>query len=193
MSTIAAPASADLASFTRMDESTRDDWMKIARATVMNQQSTADRVIDMLRSFDGFHAGFGVSQLHHALQSATMAVRANASDELVLCALCHDLGKYVSIPNHGAISAEILRPYVSEESYRIVLTHQDFQGQHYYGHFGKPGDLRERYRAEPWFAKAEEFTDDWDQAAFDPQYKVMPLGEFEPLVRQFLGSYPVGF
>ena len=184
---------ANTTTFTRMDESTGDDWMKIARATLEVQSNVADTVLSMLRSFATLHAGFGVSQLHHALQTATMAKRANAEDELVLAALCHDVGKYISIANHPAIAAEILKPYVSEATYRIVQTHQDFQGRHYYEHFGKSASLRARYVNEPWFAAAERFTDEWDQAAFDPKYPVLPLGEFEPLVRQFFASYPVGY
>lgn len=182
-----------LATFTRMDHSTRDDWMKIAQATVAHQPSTADTILAMLRSFEHLNAGFGASQLHHALQTATMARRANAADEIVLSALCHDIGKYVSIPNHGAIGAEILRPYVSDVAYHVVRTHQDFQGRHYYEHFGKSGSLRDRYRAEPWFALAEQFTDEWDQAAFDPAYPVLPLEEFEPLVRESFSRYPAGY
>ena len=185
--------SSERAAFTRMDQSTRDDWMKIGRATLDLQPTVADRVLTMLRSFADLEAGFGVSQLHHALQTATMARRANASDEMVLCALCHDIGKYVSIANHPAIGAEILRPYVSEHAYRVVLTHQDFQGRHYYEHFGRDATLRERHRDQPWFALAERFTDEWDQAAFDPAYPVLPLDEFVPLVREALGTYPIGY
>lgn len=181
------------AKFTRMDQSTRDEWMTIGMATLQIQDQVAERVLQMLRSFDTLHAGFGVSQLHHALQTATMAKRANASDEMVLCALCHDIGKYISIANHPAIAAEMLRPYVSHAAYRIIATHQDFQGRHYYEHFGKSGSLRDQHRHEPWFALAEQFTDEWDQAAFDPAYPVMTLEEFEPLVRQFFGTYPVGY
>ncbi len=176
-----------------MDQSTREDWMKIAHATVEIQPTVGDRVLAMLESFASLHAGFGVSQLHHALQTATMARRANASDEMVLCALCHDVGKYVSIANHPAIAAEILRPYVSEHAYRVVLTHQDFQGRHYYQHFNKDPTLRERHRGQPWFALAEQFTDEWDQAAFDPAYRVLPLDEFAPLVRKTLGTYPMAY
>jgi predicted HD phosphohydrolase len=184
--------SEDRASFTRMDRSTKEEWMKIGRATLDLQPTVADRVLGMLRSFDVLHAGFGVSQLHHALQTATMARRANAPDEVVLIALCHDVGKYVSIANHAAIAAEILQPYVSEDAYRVVLTHQDFQGRHYFEHFGKSGELRERHRGEPWYALAERFTDEWDQAAFDPDYPVLPLDEFEPLVRASFARYPTG-
>jgi predicted HD phosphohydrolase len=183
----------DTATFTRMDRSTEGDWMTIARATLAVQTNVGATVLAMLRSFDTLHAGFGVSQLHHALQTATMAKRANANDDIVLAALCHDLGKYVSIANHAAIAAEILKPYVSEAAYRIVATHQDFQGKHYYEHFGKSTTLRARYVNEPWFRDAERFTDEWDQAAFDPNYPILPLGEFEPLVRQFFGNYPAGY
>jgi predicted HD phosphohydrolase len=185
--------SEDRTAFTRMDESTRDDWMTIAKATVGLQPTVADRVLGMLREFDQLYAGFGVSQLHHALQTATMARRANASDEIVLCALCHDIGKHVSIANHAAIAAEILRPYVSGDAYQIVLTHQQFQGRHYFEHFGKSSSLRDKYRGEPWFSLAERFTDEWDQAAFDPAYPVLPLAEFEPLVRATFSRYPMGY
>ena len=181
------------ASFTRMDESTRDEWLGIGQATLGVQAHVAERMLHMLRSFDDLYVGFRVSQLHHALQTATMARRANASDEMVLAALCHDVGKYVSIANHAAIAAEMLRPYVSDDTYKIVLTHQDFQGRHYFEHFGKSSTLRDQHRGQPWFALAERFTDEWDQAAFDPAYPVLPLAEFEPLVRSAFARYPMNF
>lgn len=177
--------------FTRMDQSDREQWKFIASETMRQQQDVPLSILEMLRKLDAVYAGFGVSQLHHSLQTATMARRANASDEIVLAALCHDIGKAVSIPNHGEISAAILRKYVSEETYQIILTHQDFQGRHYYEYFGKPGNLRERYAREPWFAAAEQFTDEWDQAAFDPAYPVLPLAEFEPLIKQRFGRFGI--
>jgi predicted HD phosphohydrolase len=175
--------------FTRMDQSDREQWNFIAQETQRQQSDVPTAILEMLRKLDGVYAGFGVSQLHHALQTATMARGANASDELVLAALCHDIGKAVSIANHAEISAAILRKYVSADTYQIVLTHQDFQGRHYYEYFGQPGNLRERHAAQPWFATAEQFTDEWDQAAFDPAYPVLPLGEFEPLVRERFGRF----
>ena len=33
--------------------------------------------------------------------------------------------------------------------------------------------------------KAIEFTDKWDQAAFDPEYKTDSLESFEPLIKKF--------
>ena len=176
--------------FTRMDESDREQWMHIVSETVALQPSVPDGILRQLESMGDLYAGFGVSQLHHALQTATMAKRDNASDEIILAALCHDVGKTISILNHAEIGAAILRPYVSDATYRIVLTHQDFQGRHYYEYLGMPSNLREQHRNEPWFAAAEQFTDEWDQAAFDPSYPVLPLGEFAPLVRQYFSKFP---
>ena len=175
--------------FTRMDHSTKEQWQHIALETMQVQEQVPKQIIALLEQLEGLYGGFGVSQLHHALQTATMAKRANASDEMVLASLCHDLGKAISIPNHGEISASILKKYVSPETHAIVLTHQDFQGRHYYEYFGQPSNLRESYTHEPWFALAEQFTDEWDQAAFDPKYPVLPLSEFVPLVRQFFGQF----
>ena len=174
--------------FTRMDSSTVDDWMAIAQESVPYQERVADRVLAMLRQLESLTAGFGVDQLVHARQTATLAQRAGAPDDLVVGALCHDMGKVISIANHPAIAAEILRPYVSEETYRIVLTHQDFQGRHYYSLLGKDPEARAQYAGEPWYAVAERFTDEWDQAAFDPGYDTLPLEHFEPLVRKVFGE-----
>jgi predicted HD phosphohydrolase len=173
-----------------MDESTRDEWMAIGKATLEAQAEVPKRIMSLLRELKSVYGGFGVDQLHHALQTATMARRANAADEVVLAALCHDIGKAISIPNHAAIGAELLQPYVSHDVYNVLRRHQDFQGRHYSHHFGGSRTLREEYRAEPWYALAEQFTDEWDQAAFDPHYKVLPLEEFEPLVQQTFSRYP---
>ena len=92
--------------------------------------------------------GFATDQLTHCLQTATLAERAGADDEVVVAALCHDIGKAVSVPNHPRIAAEILRPYVRDEVYKMILVHQDFQGRHYYHHFGGDPNAREKHRDE---------------------------------------------
>jgi predicted HD phosphohydrolase len=143
-------------------------------------------VLDMLRSLDSIVDGFATDQLTHCLQTATLAERAGADDEVVVAALCHDIGKAVSVPNHPAIAAAIIKPYVREEVYEMIRVHQDFQGRHYYHHFGGNPDARETHRAEltpEQFALAETFADDWDQVAFDPNYDTLPLEHFEPKVR----------
>jgi len=172
-------------SFTRMDQSQKEDWLKIGAAHVPLQQQCPETILNMLKQLEGITAGFGVSQLHHVLQTASMAQRAGASEEMVLGALCHDIGKVISVPNHGQIAAEILKPYVNEEVYWIIRTHQDFQGRHYYHHFNRDPNARDKYKNESWYTLAEQFTDEWDQAAFDPAYPIMSLQEFEPLIRKY--------
>ena len=85
------------------------------------------RIISMLKQAESLTLGFGTDQLHHALQTATMARRAGAEDEMVLISLIHDIGKVINVPNHGQIAAEMIKPYVSEDAYHIIRTHQDFR------------------------------------------------------------------
>ena len=173
-------------SFRRMDESTAEQWAVIGAETMKNRPRVAERVLWMLESLADITDGFITDQLTHCLQTATLAERAGADDEVVVAALCHDIGKAISIPNHPAIAAEILRPYVRDEVAKMIAVHQDFQGRHYYHHFGGDPDAREQHRATlspEEFALAARFADEWDQAAFDPDYDTLPLSHFEPKVR----------
>jgi predicted HD phosphohydrolase len=170
-------------SFTRMDQGTAEQWMTIGAETAANQGRVADRVLAMLRSLGEIVDGFAVDQLTHCLQTATRAERAGADDQLVIASLCHDIGKAVSVPNHGAIAAEILKPYVRPDVYWMILTHQDFQGRHYYHYLGMDPQAREQYRDNPAFSLGERFADEWDQVAFDPGYDTLPLEHFEPRLR----------
>jgi predicted HD phosphohydrolase len=178
-------------SFTRMDESTAEQWAVIGAETMQNQPRVAESVLGMLRSLDSITDGFATDQLTHCLQTATLAERAGADDEVVVAALCHDIGKAISVPNHPRIAAEILKAYVRDDVYKMILVHQDFQGKHYYHHFGGDPDAREKHRdalTPEQFELAERFADEWDQIAFDPNGPTEPLEHFEPLVRKVFGN-----
>jgi predicted HD phosphohydrolase len=172
--------------FTRMDASTAEQWAVIGRETFANQGRVAERVLDMLRSLEGITDGFAVNQLVHSLQTATRAERDGADPEVVFASLLHDVGKAVSVPNHPEIAAAIIKPYVRREVYEMIRAHQDFQGRHYYHHFGGDANARAKYEGEPWYDLAARFADDYDQTAFDPDYDTLPLEHFEPLVRDLL-------
>jgi predicted HD phosphohydrolase len=171
-----------------MDESTAEQWAVIGKETMDHQSRVADGVLELLRSLAEITDGFAVDQLTHCLQTATLAERAGAADEMVVASLCHDIGKAVSVPNHPKIAAEILKSYVSDDVYNVIRVHQDFQGRHYYHHFGGDPDAREQYRGESWFDLAAQFADEWDQIAFDPDYDTLPLEHFEPRVREVFGN-----
>ena len=126
--------------FTRMDESTAEQWAVIGAETTKNQGRVADNMLAMLESLASVTDGFATDQLTHSLQTATRAERAGADDEVVFASLVHDIGKAVSVPNHPAIAAEMIRPYVRDDVYRMIKHHQDFQGRHYYAHFGGDPD-----------------------------------------------------
>ncbi len=173
--------------FTRMDESTAEQWGVIGAETAKNQSRVAERVLDLLRSMDDITDGFSTDQLTHCLQTATLAERAGADQEVIVASLCHDIGKAISVPNHPEIAAAILKPYVRPEVYDMIRVHQDFQGRHYYHHFGGDPDAREKHRdalSPETFTLAERFADEWDQVAFDPDYDTLPLEHFEPMVRE---------
>jgi len=170
-------------SFSRMDESTAAQWQTIALETATNQPRVADRVLSLLQSLAEITDGFAVDQLTHCLQTATRAEEAGAAPDMVVASLCHDIGKAISVSNHPKIAAEMLRPYVSEEIYRVIAAHQDFQGRHYYGYFDLDPEARAQYQGEPWYELAERFADEWDQTSFDPNYPTLPLEHFESMVR----------
>jgi predicted HD phosphohydrolase len=146
-----------------------------------------ERIKALLLNLQEQTAGFGVTQLQHSLQTATRALRAGASEELIVAALCHDIGTAISIDNHSAISAEILKPYVSSEVYEIVRTHQEFQRAHYGPTVGRDTEARKKYSNKSWFKTACRFSDDWDQTSFDRNYDTLFLANFEPMIERVFG------
>ena len=177
-------------SFTRMDEARIEDWVRIGREVDARQTRMPQVIKAMLAELATQVDGFAIDQLQHGLQTATRAHRDGAPEEMIVAALCHDIGKVISIENHPAIGAEILKPYLSREAYEIVRTHQDFQGRHYYALLGLDPNARSKYQDEPWYALACQFTDEWDQTSFDPAYDTLPLDFFEPMIdRVFSRSF----
>ena len=129
----------------------------------------------------------GISQFTHSLQTATRAMKANASDEMIFAALMHDAGKALITRNHAGVIAETLSSVVSLDTYYILLTHETFQGFFTYSKLGLDPNARSIYKNEPWYESAILFNE-WDELSLDPKYKSKPLKEFVPLVFQFAGK-----
>jgi predicted HD phosphohydrolase len=174
--------------FARMDESTREHWDHIARESIDDWANVPDRILGQLRALSGITNGFAVDQLTHVCQTAARAERAGADKEVVVAALCHDMAKAVSEPNHPAVAAALLKPYVRDDVVWMVEVHQDFQGRHYYGFMGKDPEARQEYVGHPAYELAERFADEWDQTSFDPDYDTPSLEHFEPLVREIFSA-----
>ncbi len=182
---------ASQATFTKMQDGTLEEWKIIGAAHKEEFKNTADRFIGMLKSLEQHTLGFACDQLQHSLMAGTLARRDGASDEEIVVALCHDIGKAINIPNHGPIAAEMMRPYISDDSYHVLYNHQAFQGEHYYHYMGAPTDLRKKWVDEPWYDLAVKVVDVWDAPAFDPDFEVDSLESFEPLMRKIFHDNPV--
>lgn len=169
---------------TRLDTATAEQWALNERVADAVDAALADRVLALLRLLDGMDDGFAVDQLGHALQAATRAERAGADDETVVAALVHDLGKLFGDDNHDVVSAEMVRPYVRDDVYRMVRHHQDFTARYIAPILGGDPQRRERWRNEAWFGLAQRFVDEWDQPSFELEYPTESLAHFEPLVRR---------
>lgn len=175
--------------FRRMQDGTGEDWAIIAREHMIHQKTVApQQIMDTLRRLGQVVVGFAADQLTHSLMTATLARRAGAAEDAVVAALCHDIGKILSIPNHGPIAAETLKPYVSDDIYHAIYWHQHFQGAYYYGYLGKPTDMRDQFRDAPWYDFACKLVDEWDAPAFDPDFRVDSLESFEPEVTRLFAN-----
>ena len=176
--------------FTSMAEGTREDYELLDRLEDEFSKGTADRVLTMLRDLAGSLSGYKIDRLEHSLQCASRAYRDRADEELVVAALLHDIGDLLSPFNHSELAAAVLRPYVSEQTYWIVLHHGLFQSYYYAHHTGGDRNARDAYRDHPWYQDTVEFCHRWDQSSFDPDYESLPLEFFEPMVRRIFSQPP---
>ena len=176
------------ATFTRMEDSTAQDWRVIGAEFAEFTKQLPDRVLKHLKLLDGDYGGFPVDRLQHSLQTATRAWRDGRDEEYVVCALLHDIGDTLGSFNHFDIAAAILKPFVSDENLWMVQHHGIFQGYYFFHHIGLDRNLREQFRGHAHFARTEEFCALYDNPAFDPKAEALPLSEFEPLVRRVFGN-----
>ena len=177
-------------SFTSMAEGTREDYELLEQLEAEFANGTANRVLATLRDLAGSFTGYKVDRLEHSLQCASRAYRDGADEELVVAALLHDIGDLLSPFNHSELAAAVLRPYVSERTYWIVLHHGLFQSYYYAHHTGGDRQARDAYRDHPWYQDTVEFCHRWDQPSFDPDYQSLPLEFFEPMVQRIFGRPP---
>ncbi len=176
--------------FTKLSQATKADMDEIFVHYNGLREGIADQCLMLLKLLAGPRLGFPVDRLEHSLQAASMALRSGAEDELVVAALLHDVGDKIAPDNHGAFAAEILKPWVSETTTWVVRNHNDFVGGHYFDKIGKDPNAREKWRGHPGFETAAVFCDQWDAAAFDPNYDTLPLEVFEPMVRRLFSGQP---
>lgn len=179
-------------SFIAMEQGTREDYDLVFGHDADNAEQMADRVLSWLASMDG-ESPYRISRLGHSLQAATRAEADGADDETVVCALLHDIGDVLGPANHSQIAAALLRPYVSERNYWVVLHHGLFQGYYWFHHYGKDRNARDALKSHPYYKDCVRFCARWDQTSFDPDYPTQPLSHFESRVRALFARKPGEF
>jgi predicted HD phosphohydrolase len=172
------------ANFTRMDQSTAGDWQLIVGEFKAFSQGLPDRILAHLKLLDGDYGGFPIDRYSHCLQTATLALRDGRDDEYVVCALLHDIGDTLGCYNHPDIAAAILKPFVSEANHWMVQNHGIFQGYNFFHHLGMDRHMRDMFKGHEHYARTEEFVARYDNPAFDPKGEMLPIAEFEPMLRR---------
>ncbi|MHA6263759.1 HD domain-containing protein [Arenibacterium sp. CAU 1754] len=180
----------DKVSFTRMKDGTREEYEFLTAHEVEYTKGTADRLLQAMVSLDEGLSGYQITRLGHSLQSATRAWRDGADDDWVVSALLHDIGDIFAPYNHDEYAATILRPFVREQCSWCVQTHGDFQMLYYGHHVGGNQHKRDRHKGHAYFDDCAEFCERWDQSSFDPEYDILPLEFFEPMVQAVFARPP---
>ncbi len=174
------------AKFRNFEEGTQEDWSIIATHFMQFAGGVADRVLTHLKLLDGDYGGFPIDRLQHCLQTATRAHRDGRGETYVVMALLHDIGDTIGTYNHPDIGAAIVKPFVTEEEHWICQQHGAFQGYYYFHFIGMDRNARDAFTGHPFFDACAEFCEKYDQAAFDPDYKTLPLEFFEPMVKRVM-------
>jgi predicted HD phosphohydrolase len=176
------------ATFRALSQATAEDWAIIERAELDYRRDfgPGHGLLAVLAAIaDGDPRGNPVNLYTHSLQTATRVLEAGEDDELVVVALFHDLPEAFSDNHHGRLAAQMLAPWLSERRTWLLTHHVELQSYHFASHPTRDRNERDRYKGQPHFEETARFCELYDQNSFDPDYPVLPLTEFKPIVRRF--------
>ena len=178
------------AKFVQMKDGTKEDYLLLEKHEKKYIEGTADRLIKFMSGLSNTLEGYQITRLEHSLQSATRALNDKASDEIVVATLLHDIGDELAPLNHSEYAAALLKPYVSEKTHWIIEKHGEFQMYYYAHHLGGNRNQRDKYKGHKYYKDTVDFCENWDQKSFDPNFKSLPLKEFEPMVKKIFSRKP---
>ena len=176
--------------FTEMKNGSKEDYELLERYEKNFERKTADRLLKYLASQTTTLEGYQITRLEHSLQAATRAYKNGESEEMVVATLLHDIGDDLAPMNHSQYAASIIRPYVSEKTYWIILHHGLFQTYYSAHHLGGDRNARDKFKDHKYYQDTVDFCEKYDQSSFDPNYKSMSLKEFEPMVKKIFDRKP---
>ncbi len=176
--------------FVQMKDGTKEDYLLLEKHEKKYIEGTADRLIKFMGGLTNTLEGYQITRLEHSLQSATRALNDKANDEMVVATLLHDVGDELAPLNHSEYAAAVLKPYVSEKTHWIVEKHGEFQMYYYAHHLGGNRNQRDKYKGHKYYKDTVDFCENWDQKSFDPNFKSLPLKDFEPMVKKIFSRKP---
>ncbi len=176
--------------FTEMKNGSREDYELLEKYEKNFERKTADRLLKYLASQTTTLEGYQITRLEHSLQAATRAYKNGESEEMVVATLLHDIGDDLAPMNHSQYAASIIRPYVSEKTYWIILHHGLFQTYYSAHHLGGDRNARDKFKDHKYYQDTVDFCEKYDQSSFDPNYKSMSLKEFAPMVKKIFDRKP---
>ena len=173
-----------------MKNGSREDYELLEKYEKNFERKTADRLLKYLASQTTTLEGYQITRLEHSLQAATRAYKNGESEEMVVATLLHDIGDDLAPMNHSQYAASIIKPYVSEKTYWIILHHGLFQTYYSAHHLGGNRNARDKFKDHEYYQDTVDFCEKYDQSSFDPNYKSMSLEEFEPMVKKIFDRKP---
>ena len=173
-----------------MKNGSKEDYELLEMYEKNFERKTADRLLKYLASQTTTLEGYQITRLEHSLQAATRAYKNGESEEMVVATLLHDIGDDLAPMNHSQYAASIIRPYVSEKTYWIILHHGLFQTYYSAHHLGGDRNARDKFKDHKYYQDTVDFCEKYDQSSFDPNYKSMSLEEFEPMVKKIFDRKP---
>ncbi len=173
-----------------MKNGSKEDYELLEKYEKSFERKTADRLLKYLASQTATLEGYQITRLEHSLQAATRAYKNGESEEMVVATLLHDIGDDLAPMNHSQYAASIIRPYVSEKTYWIILHHGLFQTYYSAHHLGGDRNARDKFKDHKYYQDTVDFCEKYDQSSFDPNYKSMSLEDFEPMVKKIFDRKP---
>ena len=170
--------------FKQMKDGTKEEYLLLEKYEKKFIEGTPDRLINFMSNLSNTLEGYQITRLEHSLQTATRALNDKAGDEMIVAALLHDIGDELAPLNHSEYAAAVLRPYVCEKTHWIIEKHGEFQMYYYAHHLGGNKNQRDKYKGHKYYQDTVNFCENWDQKSFDPNFKSLPLKDFEPFVRK---------
>ena len=89
---------------------------------------------------------------------------------------------------YAEVAFAILKPFVSEANLWMVQNHGIFQGYNFFHYIGLNRDMRDMFVNHPHYERTAEFIELYDNRAFNPAIEILPISEFEPMVRRLMAK-----